>query len=175
MNPKYNHFVHYYHANKDKLFTHLMYWLNFDRAFAENLMMDIFLKAYDHMEHFNPDKGSFRIWVFAIAHNHLAGRMKNIKWKKAISPAALRRENYYAEVDDAEYKMTKEIDSKQIQHIFTLLKEEDRELISLRYLQGLSRKEISQITGKKEAIIEKNVKKALENISKSYKKTFLKK
>ena len=173
MNQEYNNFVHHYHDNKNQLFTHLMYWLNFDRVIAENVMLDIFLRAYDHMEHFNPDKGSFKVWLFAIAHNYLDQHQNKVR--EAISPAKLKRENFIAKVDDAEYQMSEQMDNKQIQHIFTLLKEEDRELISLRYLQGLSPKEISQITGKREAIIEKNVTKALENISKLYKKIYLRK
>lgn len=175
MDPKYNHFVNYYHANKNKLFTHLMYRLNFDRKLAENLMMDIFLKAYDHLDQFNPKKGSFRVWLFAIAHNHLAKHYLNRKKLKTISPAKLKRENYYAEVEENEYQMNEQIDSKQIQYIFTFLEEDDREMISLRFLQGLSLKEIAKITGNKEEAIRKNVAQALEHLSKFYKKVYLRK
>ncbi len=172
MNSKYHRFVNYYHANKDNLFTYLMYRLGFDRALAENLMMEIFLKAYEHLDQLDSQKDSFKTWLFALAHNHLANHSH--KEGKAISRKKFE-ESGFDEIGKEDYEMSQQIDNKKVQYIFTLLKEGERDIISLRYLQGFSLKEISRVTEKKEAIIRTNSSQALNRLAALYKKVYLKK
>lgn len=173
VNSKYHRFVNYYHANKDKLFTYLMYRLGFESAFAEDLMMDIFLEAYENLDQFDTKKDSFQIWLFTLAHNHLTNHSQQQN-KEAVSQKKWE-EDHSTEVDEVEYQMSEHIENKQVQYIFTLLKEDDRELIYLRYLQGLKPKEISKIIGEKEELIRINLPQALNRLSELYKKVYFKK
>ncbi len=172
-NSEYHRFVNYYHTNKDKLFTYLMYRLGFDRTFAENLMMDVFLKAYKQLDQFNSQEDSFQIWLFTLTHDHLENHLNGRK-KKTMSLKKWKKE-HSTEVDEVEYQMSEHVENKQVQYLFVLLKEEDRELIALRYLQGLKLKEISKITGKKEETIDSKLSHALEQLSELYKRVYLKK
>jgi len=172
MNSKYQSFVNYYHSNKDKLFTYLMYRLGFDRALAEDLMMDIFLIAYERLDQFDPKESSFQIWLFRLAHNHLANRPRARTEKKAESPEEWI-ERHSTEADEVEYPMTEHIDNKHVQYLFTLLSEEDREIISLRYLQGLDPEKISKIINKKMEAIRIHLQQALNRLAGLYKKVYL--
>ena len=61
---------------------------------------------------------------------------------------------------------------KKIQHILSLMKEDEREVITLRYLEELSYKEIAQIIGKEEGAIRTSLSRALDRFSDLYKKIY---
>ena len=171
-NADHDRFVAYYHDHKDKLFTYLMYRLNFDRMLAEDLLMDIVLKAYENFSKFDPEKGSFKTWIFTLAHNHLVNFWRDNKKKKTVSLENLEEEGAFVAVTEVDDPVSQEIESKQIQHILSLMKDEEQEIIALRYLEELSYKEIAQITGKNEGAIRTSLSRALDHFSDLYQKFY---
>ena len=171
-NFDHDQFISYYQENKDKLFTYLMYRLNFDRALAEDLLMDIVLKAYENFNKFDPEKGSFKTWIFTLAHNHLVNFWRDNKKKKTVSLENMEEEGISVAFVEAEDPVSQEIESRKIQHILSLMNESDREIITLRYLEELSYKEIAQIIGKEEGAIRTSLSRALDRFSDLYKKIY---
>jgi len=172
MNSKHDRFIAYYNDNKDKLFTYLMVRLNFDRSLAEDLLMDVVLKAYKNFNKFDPDKGSFKTWIFTLTRNHLMNYWRDNKKKTTVSLEDLEEEGFSPAVTEAEDYFSQQIDSQQIQNILSLIKDDEREIITLRYLQELSFEEISGIVGKKEGAIRTNLSRALNRFSELYQKLY---
>lgn len=155
-------FIAHYQDNKDKVFTYLMYRLNFDRETCEDLLMDIVLKAYEKFHQFDPKKGSFKNWVFGIAHNHLMNHWRDSKEELPIENA---EEVAYAPAPD-------ELPSPAIHEILNLLSETEREIITLRYLNDLSYEEIAAITGKSQGSARTSLSRALDQFKTFYNKIY---
>lgn len=168
-------FLGYYQEYKNKIFNYLMYRLNFDRALAEDLMMDIMLKAYQHFGNFDPVKGSFKTWIFSLAHNHLVNYWRDRKKHESVSLDALEEEGvspaFVEPVDDA----SKSFDSEGVRRILSLMGDAEREVVALRYLQELDYSEIAGVLGKKEGAIRTSLSRAMDRFEQLYRKVYLSK
>jgi RNA polymerase sigma-70 factor (ECF subfamily) len=60
---------------RDRVFAYCYYHLG-DRAEAEDAASAVFVKALGHLRGFHDRHGSFRAWLFRIAHNEVADRHK---------------------------------------------------------------------------------------------------
>jgi RNA polymerase sigma-70 factor, ECF subfamily len=165
-------FLSHYQENKNKVFNYLVYRLNFNRALAEDLFMDVVLKAYKHFADFNPEKGSFKTWIFALAHNHLVNYWRDRQKTESVSLDKLEEEGITVATTEMVEEASGQIEGKNIRHALSLLSDAEREVISLRYLEDLDYVEISQITGKKEGAIRTGLSRAMDRFSSVYKKLY---
>lgn len=161
-NKKHELFIAFYHENKDKIFTYLMYRLRFDRATCEDLLMDIVLKAYENFENFDPKKGSFKSWIFRIAHNHLINYWRDHKEELPIEQA---EEIAVEPTPDNPF-------SSAIHKILNLLTDTERQIITLRYLNDLSFEEIADVTGKGQGAVRTSLSRALSQFRTLYNKFY---
>lgn len=170
MKDKHDQFLDYYHDCKDKLLTYFMYRLNFNREQAEDLLMDVVLKAYENFDKYNPEKGTFKTWIFTLAHNHLVNFWRG--QKRVASLDELEEQGFLAAAVEAEDTASNRIEGEKIQRVLALMKDSEREIITLRYLQDLGYEEISKITGKKEGAIRTSLSRALNHFSQTYHKFY---
>lgn len=121
-----------------------------DRALAEDLTQDIFLKLTRSILTFDPDQGSFLVWFWQIARNTITDHYRK------------RRDTVFSDVLNEDTLST--IPSHDTAHLFTALAHkdvlqkieyalqsfslEDQELFRLRYLSELSYEEIAQLLHK---------------------------
>lgn len=155
-------FIANYQDNKGKVFTYLMYRLNFDRETCEDLLMDIVLKAYENFHQFNSEKGSFKNWIFGIAHNHLVNHWRDRKEDLPIEHAE----------EVADESTPSELPDQTIHKILSLLTDMEREIITLRYLNDLSYEEIAEITGKSQGSARTSLSRALDQFKTFYNKFY---
>ena len=167
-----NQFLTYYQEFKDKVFNYLMYRLNFDRALAEDLFMDVVLKAYQHFGDFDPKKGSFKTWIFTLAHNHLVNHWRDRQKSEAVSLDKMEEEGVTVAITEMKDEVSGQIEGKNIRHALSLLSEAEREVITLRYLEDLDYAEISRITGKNEGAIRTSLSRAMDRFSVTFKKLY---
>lgn len=173
LSPEHDRFMAHYQEHKDKVFNYLMVRLSYNRPLAEDLFMDIVLKAYQHFDKFDPEKGSFKTWLFALAHNHLINYWRDSK--KTVSLEALEDDGFVPATVEPDHQAANMIESEKIQKVMIYLKPSDREIISLRYLQDLSSKEIANILGKKDGAVRTSLSRALDRFSDIYQKVYSKK
>ena len=173
INQKHIEFTDYYEELKDKLFTFLYYRLNFDKSLAEDLMMDITLKAYEKFESFDLEKGTFKQWIFTIANNHLKNHWRSLK-KQIVSLDLLEEDGVqFVDEDETDFKnIENKISRKNILKILKILKPKETEVIILRYLNDLSFKEIAQITKQREGAIRTQLNRALKRFKEHYQKIY---
>jgi RNA polymerase sigma-70 factor (ECF subfamily) len=165
-------FVAHYQEVKDKVFNYLMYRLNFDRALAEDLFMDVVVKAYSHFADFDPAKASFKTWIFTLAHNHLVNHWRDSQKKEAVSLDQLEEEGVTVAITEMAEDASNQIDGKNIRKVLSLMADSEREVVTLRYLEDLEYSEISLITGKREGAIRTGLSRALDRFSVLYKKLY---
>jgi RNA polymerase sigma-70 factor (ECF subfamily) len=120
---------------------------------AEDLLQDIFIKAYRHLNRFNP-KLKFSSWIYRIAHNETINQYRK---KKSYSATI----DSFIENDDADHlagliEETLEIDNdyiskenaEKVNAALAKLPDKYREVLILRYFEDQSYKEISDILRK---------------------------
>jgi RNA polymerase sigma-70 factor (ECF subfamily) len=112
------------------------------RENTEDLVSDIFMRAMSHYDSFDPSKASVRTWLCTIARNCLIdyfrknGRRKTENLDDAPEPSA---------VD--EYDILKNPVNQEVYRLLEKLNDEERELLSMIYVQELKNPQIGEILG----------------------------
>lgn len=164
-------FIAQYHEVKDKVFTYLMYRVNFNRETAEDLLMDIILKAYENLDKFDPEKGSFKGWVFAIAHNELVNYWRGNEVRPPTEDLS-KYENHTYSKYMADTETSQNMETKKIWQILEFMSASDKEIILLRFMDELNYEEISNVTGKDQGAVRTQLSRALEKFRNLYQKFY---
>lgn len=105
----------------------------------EDLVQDVFLAAFANIKQFDPNRGKFRTWLYAIArHRALNARLKR---REGQLPAGLDLTDKRTPMDDL---IVKEAFS-QLDHALSLLKFRDRMIFVLAELEGLPYADIASV------------------------------
>lgn len=172
MRDNHDRFLSEYQQVKDKLFNYLMYRLSFKREEAEDLLMDVVLKAYENFDKFDEKKGTFKTWMFTLTHNHLVNHWRNQAKKKTISLDAIEEAGVTVATIEAEDTASSRIESENIKHILSLMNDTEREMISLKYLEDLNNREIAEVLGKNEGAVRTGLSRALRRFAELHKKLY---
>lgn len=116
-----------------------------DAASAEDLVGEVFVRV---LRGIHGQKGSFPAWLYRIAANVVVdhGRKKRTKRETQMSDA---HENPAPEPSLSE-TVARQLDLRQA---LAKLTGEQRELVTLKFIQGLANADISEITGRKPAAV----------------------
>lgn len=112
-----------------------------DAASAEDLTGEVFLRA---LRHLGEQKGSFVAWLYRIAANVVIDHGRS---KRARKETALDETNGYntALAPDSTGASNRRMD---IEAAISELTDDQRELVTLKFTQGLSNAEIAEVTGR---------------------------
>ncbi|MDP2691514.1 MAG: RNA polymerase sigma factor [bacterium] len=160
----YSDFERYYHEYKHKIYSYLYYRSGRDKALAEDLVSEVFLKALEKFHTFVEEK-SFQSWIYAIAHNHLIDHFRKNKMKKVDLEAM---ENVLEAEQDTQVMLRKRITAEHVGELLGYLSDVEREIILLRYHQGLPLKAIADIVDMTETGLRVRVHRALGKMRKKY-------
>jgi RNA polymerase sigma-70 factor (ECF subfamily) len=134
-----------------------------NREEAEDLTSRIFLKVFRRIKTYREGEVPFSAWIFRVAHNEL---VDYFRLKKPI-PQSL--DDVYDEPTSSsfepEVKLLEEELQKRIIQALMQLTAEQREAITLRYLEGFSIKEIAEIMGKGEGAVRSLLSRALRRLN----------
>jgi RNA polymerase sigma-70 factor, ECF subfamily len=152
-------FLHYYNQYKDKIYTFFWYRVNFNQALAEDLTSEVFIKALKNFNSFDQEK-PFQAWIYKIAQNHLINHYK-------IS----NRETELIEAENIGRAFSKQIEAKiEIDKAIAaieLMGEYHKQVLLLRFVDGLSNNEIAILLNKEEGSIRTQMSRALDELRKS--------
>ena len=112
-------------------------------AEAEELAMDVFVKAYEHLHEFR-GTATFTTWLYRIAFNTaISYARKKKRYRVSIDTLDIRN-NIEEDMDDAE---SKERAYVALEQLLSSLPPEEQMLISLHYKEGLKMEEVAYISG----------------------------
>lgn len=130
-------------------------------------MMDVVVKAYENFEKYNPDRGSFKNWIFTIANNHLKNHWRGLK-KEMLSLDELEEKGIFPSVQADLRKTHNDIDQAKVYRALEGLSESEKEIIIMHYINDLSYSEIAEIMKKREGAIRTQLSRALKRFRKKY-------
>ena len=112
------------------------------RELAEDIAQEVLVKAFFHLKRLRKAE-RFKSWLFSIAHNHLRDLLR----KRRLQQVDMEESHLEVYVDDRGPEGIETTRSRQqvVQDALAQLKPEQREVLILYDLEGLSYKEIAEI------------------------------
>jgi RNA polymerase sigma-70 factor (ECF subfamily) len=135
-----------------KLLRYLSYFAGVDKSQAEDILQETMIKVYRNLNGFNPTL-SFSSWIYRIAHNEALNFIRKNKRQASISLDAEDEDNVallkvLASDENVPAKVAQKEMAGKVREILALLREDFREMLILRYLEGYDYQEISDILKK---------------------------
>ncbi len=120
-----------------------------DAADAQDLTNDVFVRLVESIRSFDPARGGFRAWLFSIVHHRLVDyrRRQAVREHQPLGGDLANPEGGPAVQVEAQLTV------ERLQGALDLLTEEQRQVIVLKFIEGLSNAEVAQILGKSEGAI----------------------
>lgn len=126
-------------VHKARLYGFLFH-LAGDRALAEDLLGETFLRVYESRSRYRIGSG-FTPWLFTIARNLAIRELR----RKGVSQRAQQRLHRDLEQEPPTWNPEREEQCRQVQQALLALPEEQRSAIVLKEYAGLSYREIGQV------------------------------
>ena len=123
------------------------------KMLAEDLTEDIFLKAWKAIGKYRGDGPSFQTWLYRIANNHIIDYFRaNRKIAQLDPEISINSYSFQDTGDPKEIAETSIMHEKVLEQV-SCLPFNQRQIIILKFIEGMENREIEQITGKKQGAI----------------------
>jgi RNA polymerase sigma-70 factor (ECF subfamily) len=153
---------------EDKMLRYAKRFL-FNHDDAEDLIQEVFLKAYNNIQSFNTSK-KFSPWLYRIAHNEFINEIK----RKGKEPLSFFNPDVFLPHTISKENPENEIHKKEFHHIVNKylykLEPKYREPLVLYYFEDLSYKEIADILYIPSSTVGVRIKRARDIMKKMIKK-----
>lgn len=149
------------------IYNYIYYRSGRRKEIAEDLASEIFLKAFEKFDTFNPETSSFQSWIYTIAHNHL---IDHYRLSKNIVPLD-KVENIISINIDVGAKIDRKTLSKLVLSEVDKLPTAYREILTLKFVSDLSNQEIGEILQKNPGSVRVTLHRAQEALKKKINNT----
>jgi RNA polymerase sigma-70 factor (ECF subfamily) len=142
-----------------------LYLLYFDRVYryvrlklgnpaeAEDTTSAVFFNAWRTIHNFSPQhESSFAAWLFRLAHNAVVDRFRSMRDIVSLDITD-QRPSVHTILPGPEAQIERKMTISELTAALKLLTEEQREVVLLRFVEGLSAREVGDIMGKQEGAV----------------------
>ena len=130
----------------DQIYRYVFYQVK-DRMTAEDLTEEIFVKAWKALGRYKQKKSAFSAWLYRVARNHVIDYFRTRRQHQALAE----------EIPTAAASLEQEVEARLMQQelseAISYLPFQQRQIIILKFIEGLENSEIAQIMGKREGAI----------------------
>jgi RNA polymerase sigma-70 factor (ECF subfamily) len=134
-----------------EIFRYLLRHLNGRREAAEDLTEEVFVKVLERLGSYQFRGLPFSAWLYRIARNHkidhLRARPRQIVSSLDMAPEIPEKK--------AEQVMNRSLDRHELSYALDRLTADQRQVVSLRFLDGFTTAETAHIMGKTEDAVKK--------------------
>jgi RNA polymerase sigma-70 factor (ECF subfamily) len=157
-------FAELYERHVVRVYRHIYYMVG-NSPEAEDLTSQTFLRAWEAIERYQVRGAPFVSWLLRIAHNlgvsHLRSKRESSQLHDGIVDTTMRRD------PESSYQQTAE--EELVREAILRLREEQRQVIILRFIEDLDYREVAEIIGKSVAAIRVIQHRALNALRKQMK------
>ena len=133
-----------------------------DRALAEEVLQEVFLRLWNEPERFDPDRGSLRSFLLAQCHGRAVDLIRSEEARRR------REERQHRQPNVPRYDLEDEVMDVEIAgHVrdaLALLPRNEREPIELAYFGGKSYREVAAALGQPEGTVKTRIRSGLRRL-----------
>lgn len=148
-----------YDSTLDRIYRYIFFRVT-DTELAEDLTSQVFLKAWENLRRYKPG-GPFVAWLYTIARNTVIDHYRTRKQSVPLDQTVIKDD---PELDD---KVDLKHDIGILQEAMQDLTEEQREVLTLRFLADMETGEIAERMQKSEGAIRALQMRALQALAKA--------
>ena len=134
------------------------------REEAEDLVSDIFIKAMNAYDSYDPSMASEKTWLFRIAKNHLIDHYRRLAahptyvTEDEVLEAIPSKQDDFAAIEDET--------NKTVYLVLSHLRTEERNILVMRYVWDLKNPEIASELGINEKAVSERIRRAIAKAGK---------
>ena len=130
----------------DRIYRYVRYQVK-DTMTAEDITEDVFVKAWKAIRSCKGKGRTFSAWIYRIAHNHMINTLRSMKKCVSIETDDL------AELSESESAMDDILDGQELSELLTHLPPNQKQVVILKFIEGMGNREIGKIMNKSEGAI----------------------
>ena len=148
-----------YDSTLDRIYRYVFFRVT-DAELAEDLTSQVFLKAWENLRRYKPG-GPFVAWLYTIARNTVIDHYRTRKQSVPLDQTVIKEDPALDEKVDLKH------DIGILQEAMQELTEEQREVLTLRFLADMETGEIAERMQKSEGAIRALQMRALQALAKA--------
>lgn len=127
---------------------------------ADDLSGTVFLQAWRNIKKFDPSKGTFKAWLYRIAHNLLVDHYRSQKEKVSLDDI----NDLPSTTDSSEQTLIEQQQVMQLKQALLRLDERSRDVLICRYVSEMSHRETARMLKLSEGNVRVIQMRALEKM-----------
>lgn len=144
------------------------------REIAQEFIQETFARVWFSSGTFNPNKGTFKSWIFAIALNLIRNERSKKEYSyQYVNPADIGKKKeltYFSSVEHPQSQCEKDQAQKAVHFMLMTLKPHFREVLVLKNYQYLTFTEIAEVLNIPESTAKARYHRAIDVIRAHFKK-----
>jgi len=142
-----------YSIHLDRIYRYVFYQVK-DNITAEDITEEVFVKAWKAIDSCKGKEQTFSSWLYRIAHNHVIDNLRRLKRRQSIEIETVDIEiETVDKVSSLELELEGELERQELLGVMACLPQNQRQVIILKFIEGLDNYEIGQVMGKRQGAI----------------------
>ncbi len=115
---------------------------------AQDVTSDVFRRFLQALRNGGGPTRQFSAWLYRVAHNLIVDELRRQKHRNHESLDGTLGDVLRADTESLDELVGKTVTAERVRHALLALTEEQRQVVVLKFLQGMSNAEVAKITGK---------------------------
>jgi RNA polymerase sigma-70 factor (ECF subfamily) len=134
-----------------------------DRALAEDVTQEVFVRLWEHPERFDPSRGALRAFLLAVTHSRAVERVRSEDALRRRHEAAARRPDLRPGEDPAQLVARSE-EQHAVRAALHALPDDQRRAIEMAYYDGLSYREVAHECDEPEGTVKYRIRTGMRKM-----------
>ncbi len=145
-----------YDMHVNRVYRHIYYRVG-NTADAEDLVQQVFLKAWQAIDRYKKTASPFLAWLITISHNLVVDFYRTRKDKSYLDASVIAGDSQSSPERLAEVRF----EQQRLRRGILQLRGDEQQVVMLRFIEGFEFREIASLLGKKEGAIRVILHRAL--------------
>ena len=138
----------------DRIYRYVFYQVK-NKATAEDITEEVFIKAWKAIGSCKGKAQTLSSWLYRIAHNHVIDILRSRRKQLSIEMETV------GEVSGPELEVEGKLERQELLEVIACLPQNQKQVIILKFIEGLDNHEIGQVMGKSQGAIRVSQMRAL--------------